>query len=90
MNDNDRSSVAAKVISGLSKALPAQSRGINITEKSLLREELGLDSLGTVDLMIQLEDEFGISVEPDDLGSIRTVGDLVLLIENKAKSSTSP
>ncbi len=89
MNDSDRSSVAAKVIAGLSAALPTHSKGITITEKSLLREELGLDSLGTVDLMIQLEDEFGISIEPDDFSSLSTVGDVVSLIGKKAKSGTA-
>lgn len=89
MNDFDRSSVAAKVIAGLSAALPADSKGKAITEESLLREELGLDSLGTVDLMIQLEDQFGISIEPDDFGSLRTVADVVQLIENKAKAKSA-
>ncbi len=88
MNAYDRSSVAAKVIAGLSAALPADSKGRKITEQSALREELGLDSLGTVDLMIQLEDEFGVSIEPDDFGSLRTVADVVLLIENKTQAKS--
>ncbi len=91
MNDSDRSSIATQVIERLSAALPSTSKGKTITESSLLREELGLDSLGTVDLVIQVEDEFGISIETDDLTSIRTVGDLIQLlerlIEKKAKSS---
>jgi acyl carrier protein len=88
MNDHDRSSVAAKVIASLSAALPAALKGTRITEESLLREDLGLDSLGTVDLVIQLEEEFEISIETEDLTSLRTVGDLILLIEKKANRGT--
>jgi len=34
--------------------------------------------------VIELEDEFHISIETDDLDGVRTVGDLVLLIEKKS------
>ena len=47
------------------------------TESSF--KELGIDSLDTVDLLMQLEDELGVSVEPEE--SIKTVGQLVELIE---------
>lgn len=42
-------------------------------------EELGLDSLDTVELVMQLEEEFAITVETND--EIRTVGDIVTAIE---------
>ncbi|WP_411677593.1 acyl carrier protein [Caproicibacter sp.] len=43
-------------------------------------EELGLDSLDTVDLIMQFEDEFNVSLEMDE--KIKTVGDIVKLIED--------
>ena len=49
-----------------------------ITAESSFKE-LGIDSLDTVDLLMQLEDELGVSVEPEE--SIKTVGQLVELIE---------
>lgn len=42
-------------------------------------EELGMDSLDTVDLIMQFEDEFEVSLEVDE--KIKTVGDLVKLIQ---------
>ncbi|MFU0832210.1 MAG: Acyl carrier protein [Oscillospiraceae bacterium] len=42
-------------------------------------EELGLDSLDTVDLIMQFEDEFEVSLELDD--NIKTVDDVVKLIK---------
>jgi acyl carrier protein len=42
-------------------------------------ESLGLDSLDTVELLMQFEEEFGVTLEPDD--SLKSVGDFVRLIE---------
>jgi acyl carrier protein len=42
-------------------------------------EELGLDSLDTVDLIMQFEDEFQVSLEMND--NIKTVADIVKLIQ---------
>lgn len=38
-------------------------------------EDLGLDSLDTVDLLMSIEEEFGVSIEPSE--SLKTVGDVV-------------
>lgn len=43
--------------------------------------EMGIDSLDTVDLLMNLEDELGISIELDQ--KVETVGDLVAFIETK-------
>lgn len=55
-------------------------------DASTIREEdtfldLGIDSLDTVDLLMELEDELGISIELDE--KIETVGELVRFIESK-------
>jgi acyl carrier protein len=43
-------------------------------------EGLGIDSLGTVELMWTLEDEFSIKLPPDP-GELSTVGDVVRLLD---------
>ena len=43
--------------------------------------DLGIDSLDTVDLLMSLEDELGISVELDK--KVETVGELAALVEKK-------
>ena len=45
--------------------------------------ELGIDSLDTVDLLMNLEDKLNISIELDE--KVETVGDLVAFIENKQR-----
>ena len=52
----------------------------SITMDSSFIEDLGADSLDLVDLVMSLEDEFGLEV-PDD--AIETMGDVVRYIESK-------
>ena len=52
-----------------------------ITSESTFTD-LGIDSLDTVELLMNLEDELGISVELDE--KVETVGDLVALVEKKS------
>lgn len=44
-------------------------------------QDLGIDSLDTVELLMNLEDKLGIEVELDQ--KVQTVGDLVAFIESK-------
>ena len=44
-------------------------------------QDLGIDSLDTVELLMKLEDKLGIEVELDQ--KVETVGDLVAFIESK-------
>lgn len=41
--------------------------------------DLGIDSLDIVELLMGIEDEFGVNIEPDE--SLATVGDLIAKIE---------
>ena len=45
--------------------------------------ELELDSLDTVELVMNLEDEFGVTIEMNE--AIKSVGDLMTVIENAGK-----
>ncbi len=53
----------------------------SITEESVIRD-LGIDSLDTVEILMDIEDEFGVEIKPEDIGE--TVGDLVKMIEEGA------
>jgi len=44
-------------------------------------EDLGIDSLTTVELVMALEDEFGVDLEMDE--KISTVGELANFVESK-------
>ncbi|WP_288736692.1 acyl carrier protein, partial [uncultured Parabacteroides sp.] len=47
--------------------------------------DLGADSLDTVELIMEFEKEFGISIPDDQAEKITTVGDAVAYIEANAK-----
>jgi acyl carrier protein len=56
-----------------------------VTESASFTEDLGADSLDLVELVMALEEEFGIDIPDDEVNSIKTVGDAINYIENKKK-----
>ena len=52
-----------------------------IAMDSTFAKDLGLDSLDTVELIMSLEDEFGVSLEIDE--NLKSVGDLVAMIDKE-------
>ncbi len=54
-----------------------------ISEGSSITGDLGADSLDLVDLAMSIEDEFDIELSDEALDKIKTVGDLVVYIEDR-------
>lgn len=54
-----------------------------VSETASFTEDLGADSLDVVELVMALEEEFGIDIPDDDVNHIRTVGEAVAYIEKK-------
>jgi len=54
-----------------------------VVEAASFTEDLGADSLDVVELVMALEDEFGVEIPDDEVGSIKTVGAAVEYIEKK-------
>ncbi|MDX1630807.1 MAG: acyl carrier protein [Thermoanaerobaculia bacterium] len=52
---------------------------------SRLVEDLDLDSVGLLTLAVEVEDRFRICLDPEDEDGIRTVGDLVGVVEEKLR-----
>ena len=53
-----------------------------ITPESHFIDDLGADSLDTVELVMQLEEEYGIEIPDEDAEKLQTVGDVVKYIED--------
>lgn len=47
-----------------------------------LQEDLDADSLDAVEIIMNIEEEFDIKVDDDELENIKTIGDIVKYIEN--------
>ncbi len=54
-----------------------------ITPEATFREDLGADSLDLFEVVMGIEEEFGISIENEDLEKIQTVGDALAYITDK-------
>lgn len=57
----------------------------DITAESNLRDDLDLNSLQAVNLIMEMEDEFDISISEEELAPIKTIGDVVTAIQEKLK-----
>ena len=56
-----------------------------VTPEASFTADLGADSLDTVELIMEFEKEFGISIPDDQAEKIQTVGDAIAYIEANGK-----
>ena len=56
-----------------------------VTNEASFTNDLGADSLDTVELIMEFEKEFNISVPDDQAEKITTVGDAIKYVEDNAK-----
>lgn len=67
-------------------ALMAEQLGIDkasITPESEIIKDLGADSLDVVEMLLDLEKEYGVEITDEQAADLKTVGDIVKLVENK-------
>lgn len=57
----------------------------DIKDDANIIEDLGADSLDVVEMLMTLEDEFGISIPDDKVQEIKTIPAIVKLIESSKK-----
>ena len=76
-----------KDISGKVKKMVAEHLGVEeakVTEEANFIDDLGADSLDTVELVMAFEEEFGSEISDNEAEKILTVGDAIKFIENQA------
>ena len=56
-----------------------------VTEEASFTNDLGADSLDTVELIMEFEKEFNIAIPDDQAENIATVGEAIKYIEDNAK-----
>ena len=57
-----------------------------VTDNAKFVDDLGADSLDTVELVMALEEEFGVEIPDEDAEKLTTVGEAMKYIEEKAKA----
>ena len=68
------------------KAIIVDKLGVDeneVTTEASFTNDLGADSLDTVELIMEFEDEFGGEISDEDAQKIITVGDAVAFLEEK-------
>ncbi len=66
------------------KAIIVEQLGVDeaeVTPEAHFIDDLGADSLDTVELVMALEEEFGIEISDEDAEKIQTVGDVTKYID---------
>jgi acyl carrier protein len=79
---------AEKPIEQKVKDIIVEQLGVNadqVTADAKFIEDLGADSLDTVELVMALEEEFGIEVPDEEAEKLQSVGDVIKYIEEKQK-----
>ncbi len=70
------------------KAIIVDKLGVEeteVTNEASFTNDLGADSLDTVELIMEFEKEFNISIPDDQAEKISTVGDAISYVEQHAK-----
>ena len=72
-------SIKDEVLTGLKDKLALSS----IDENSRL-QDLGIDSLDIVEYLLEIEERYGVEFPPEEMSDLKTINDLVVLIETKS------
>ncbi|MFM2167658.1 MAG: hypothetical protein RIS79_2029 [Verrucomicrobiota bacterium] len=70
------------------KEIIVEQLGVNpeqVTPEAKFIEDLGADSLDTVELVMAFEEEFGIDVPDEEAEKLQSVGDVVRYVEDHAE-----
>jgi acyl carrier protein len=73
--------IEKKVVEIVAKQLNIEKA--NIQRESSFVNDLGADSLDTVELVMEMEEAFGISIPDEDAQKIQTVGDAIQYVEKR-------
>jgi acyl carrier protein len=77
----ERSEVSGRLVGVLVSELGLDADKIN--DGAHFEEDLDVDSLGVVELLMALEDEFDVKIPDEDAETIVTVGQAIDLVHNK-------
>lgn len=81
----DREQVVQKVADIIRQVL--MTKNLKIEPENNLADDLGMDSMGAVEFVNNVEDEYHIAVTEEEMQQIKTVNDAVNLIVTKTNNS---
>lgn len=57
--------------------------GVDITEETSFKDDLGADSLDLFELVMAFEEEYDVDIPAEELENIATVGDIITYMKSK-------
>jgi acyl carrier protein len=63
---------------------PRDRAGMPLAPDTRLVDDFGIDSPRMIDIVLEVEDRFGITVEDDAISRVRTFGEVLALVEKLA------
>ena len=79
----EAASISERVIQHLVEASDLEVEAADVNPATSLRDDLEISSLQALTLIMDLEEEFGVTVEDDEFEQLQTVGDVIGLLEAK-------
>ena len=79
------SDIARRIRTALGKHLKRDPASIE--PRHALREDLGLDSMATIELLYQIEEAFDFQIPDQDLQKLHTVADVIGYVEERLRPS---
>jgi len=80
--------MADKPVADRVKEIIVEQLGVNpdqVTPEAKFIEDLGADSLDTVELVMAFEEEFGAEIPDEDAEKLQSVGDVIKYIEERGE-----
>lgn len=84
----DRQQIRGELVKIFGIVSEKLAKRTDITEDTLLRQGLGLDSLQILEMHFEIQARLSVTVEEDEAKGLKTVGDLVNLIEARLRGGT--
>ncbi len=81
------SAIADRILTALAEYLKRDKQSIGMDYS--LRDDLGLDSMATIELLFKIEETFDLQIPDQDLHGLATVGDVIGYVERRLKPATA-
>jgi acyl carrier protein len=80
---NSQQTIASALEEIVRRYAPKNRAAVPLTPQTRLTDEAGIDSPRMIDIVLGVEDHFGITVEDDDIQRVKTFGQLVAVVSER-------
>ncbi len=86
----DNATIRERVIELILDASDEEVNAADVAPETSLRDDLDLSSMQALTVVMDLEAEFDIAVEDEELEKLQTVGDVLALVDAQGDGSVTP